>query len=107
MHARSLWEIYGRESHPRVELSRTDATSVVSGYAAAYAWRHYAKSSVQRGLLAVLGWPRWIYKRVKHAVLLGVYGVLVALSAASDITSAHRARLRALTGRPRPWRCHA
>jgi hypothetical protein len=47
-------------------------------YAAAYAWRHYGKSTVQRGLLSVLGWPRWTYKRLKRGVLLGLYGVLVA-----------------------------
>jgi hypothetical protein len=30
-------------------------------------------------VLSVLGWPRWIYKRIKHAVLLAVYEVLVTL----------------------------
>jgi glycosyltransferase involved in cell wall biosynthesis len=66
LHGRSLWKTYG------------DARLAVE-YSAAYAWRHYAKSSVQRGVLSVLGWPRWIYKRIKHAVLLAVYEVLVTL----------------------------
>jgi hypothetical protein len=106
MHARALWSVYGPGSHPRVKLSRTDAIRLISGYTAAYAARHYAKSSVQRGLLAVLGWPRWIYKRVKHAVLLGVYGVLVALRQIG-LTSVIERLCERLTGRPRPWRWHA
>ena len=72
---------------------------MIAAYAAAYAWRHYAKSSVQRGILSVLGWPRWIYKRVKHGVLLGVYGVLVAVAPLGH-HAARREDLRALTGRP-------
>jgi hypothetical protein len=78
MHAQSLWATYGRQSHPALPVSAAKARRLIAAYAAAYAWRHYGKSSVQRGLLSVLGWPRWIYKRAKHGVLLGVYGVLVA-----------------------------
>jgi glycosyltransferase involved in cell wall biosynthesis len=78
LHARSLWETYIGQEHPTVALPRGEARRLVIAYAAAYAWRHYAKSTVQRGLLSVFGWPRWIYKRVKHGALLGLYGVLVA-----------------------------
>jgi glycosyltransferase involved in cell wall biosynthesis len=106
MHARALWNVYGPGSHPRVKLSRTEALRLVTAYAGAYASRHYAKSSVQRGILAVLGWPRWIYKRLKHAVLLVVYGVLVALRQIGLTPLVERLCER-LTGRPRPWRWHA
>jgi len=106
MHARALWTVYSLGSHPRVKLSRTEAFRLVSGYTTAYAARHYAKSSVQRGLLAVLGWPRWMYKRVKHAVLLVVYGVLVALRQIG-LTPLIERLCERLTGRPRPWRWHA
>jgi glycosyltransferase involved in cell wall biosynthesis len=78
LHAQSLWANYVRQAHPAVPMPRAEARRLVVTYAAAYAWRHYAKSTVQRGLLSVLGWPRWIYKRIKHGVLLAVYGVLVA-----------------------------
>jgi hypothetical protein len=93
MHARSLWATYGREPHPAFsarsnptsqtpnpnqDVSRAEVMRLVTAYTAAYAWRHYSKSTVQRGLLSALGWPRWIYKRVKHGVLLGLYRVLVA-----------------------------
>jgi glycosyltransferase involved in cell wall biosynthesis len=94
MHARSLWATYGREPHPAVS-SRSEVMRLVTAYAAAYAWRHYGKSTVQRGLLSVLGWPRWMYKRVKHAVLLGVYGVLVACRHVGLTPLVER-----LTGRP-------
>ncbi len=77
LHARSLWGNYVQQVNPAVPMPREEARRLVLTYAAAYAWRHYAKSSVQRGLLSVLGWPRWVYKRVKHGVLLAVYGVLV------------------------------
>ena len=50
---------------------------------------------MQRGILAVLGWPRWIYKRVKHAVLLGVYGLLRRAEADRG-HAAYRAYLRAV-----------
>jgi hypothetical protein len=73
MHARALWMAYGGEAGAALGLSR----GMIVRYAGAYALRHYAKSDVQRGVLAVLGWPRWIYKRVKHAVLVAVYHVLV------------------------------
>jgi hypothetical protein len=52
--------------------------ALIVRYAAAYAWRHYGKSSVQRGILSTLGWPRWVYKRVKHGALLALYHALVA-----------------------------
>ena len=58
-------------------LSRPQVAGLIAQYAAAYAWRHYGKSSVQRGALSVLGWPRWTYKRVKHAALLVAYHALV------------------------------
>ena len=106
MHARSLWAVYGGGAHPRVELSRRTALSLIGRYAAVYASRHYAKSTVQKGILTVLGWPRWIYKRVKHAVLLGVYGVLLALRQLGVTPLIERVCER-LTGRPRPWRWHA
>jgi hypothetical protein len=77
MHARTLWAVYGRPNAP-LAVGRGEAARLIAEYAAAYASRHYAKSSVQRGLLAVLGWPRWIYKRAKHAVLHGVYHLLMA-----------------------------
>jgi len=79
LHARSLWETYVTRASSTVVLPQSVARRLVVAYAAAYAWRHYGKSTVQRGLLSVLGWPRWIYKRVKHVVLLGLYGVLVTL----------------------------
>ena len=106
MHARSMWGSYGRVSHPRMPLPRRVVASLVARYAAAYAWRHYAKSSVQRGILTVLGWPRWTYKRLKHGVLLGVYGLLVVLRQIG-ITPLIERICERLTGRPRPWRGHA
>jgi hypothetical protein len=78
MHARALWTTYRGASGQRLGISRTTLVKMVAMYAGAYAFRHYAKSEVQRGALTVLGWPRWIYKRVKHAALLAVYHVLVA-----------------------------
>lgn len=106
MHARSLWETYGRQSNPALPLSSGIATRMIASYAGAYAWRHYAKSSVQRGVLSVLGWPRWTYKRVKRGVLLGVYGVLVA-ARHLGITPLVEKVCERLTGRPRPWHPHA
>jgi hypothetical protein len=119
MHARSLWATYGREPHrtfssrsnptshtPNPDLSRAEVVRLVTAYTAAYAWRHYGKSSAQRGVLSVLRWPRWIYKRVKHAALLGVYGLLVALRQVGVTPRAERLYAR-LTGRPLPWRGHS
>jgi glycosyltransferase involved in cell wall biosynthesis len=103
MHARSLWAVYGRSARPPVLLPKRVTVRLVARYAAAYAWRHYGKSSVQRGALAALGLPRWIYKRVKHGVLLGVYGVLVALRQIGVTPLVERICER-LTGRQRPWR---
>ena len=77
MHARALWATYRGPAGERLGLSRGALARMVSLYSGAYAFRHYAKSEVQRGALAVLGWPRWIYKRVKHGTLLAVYHVLV------------------------------
>jgi glycosyltransferase involved in cell wall biosynthesis len=106
MHARSLWNTYGRMSHPHMVLPRAASFRLITRYTVAYAWRHYAKSSVQRGVLTVLGWPRWIYKRVKHGILLCVYGALVALRQIGVTPLVERICER-LTGRPRPWRGHA
>jgi len=66
MHAHSMWK------------SGNVPAALIVRYAAAYAWRHYGKSSVQRGILSTLGWPRWVYKRVKHGALLALYHALVA-----------------------------
>jgi hypothetical protein len=99
MHARSLWATYGRHRHAAVPLSPGTARRMIVTYAAAYAWRHYGKSSVQRGILSVLGWPRWIYKRAKHGALLGVYGVLVAARHLGITPLVERVCER-LTGRP-------
>lgn len=79
LHARALWAAYARPDESSLRLSRGEVASLVAEYAAAYAWRHYTKSSVQRGLLSVLGWPQWVYKRAKHALLLAVYTVLITL----------------------------
>lgn len=79
MHARSLWATYGRPAPSPLGVPRADVARLVGRYAAGYAWRHYAKSTVQRGVLTVLGWPRWVYKRAKHLVLLAVYHALVAV----------------------------
>jgi hypothetical protein len=105
MHARSLWATYRQPTAP-LGLHRAEARRLIVQYATAYAWRHYAKSSVQRGLLSVLGWPRWVYKRAKHALLLAVYGALVSLRRLGVTPLVERACER-LTGRPRPWRGHA
>ena len=77
LHATSLWATYGRQPNATVAMAPATARRLIATYAAAYAWRHYGKTSVQRGLLSVLGWPRWVYKRAKHGALLGAYGVLV------------------------------
>jgi glycosyltransferase involved in cell wall biosynthesis len=106
MHARSLWATYGRPAHAPLGLPRSTIVRFIGQYAAAYAWRHYAKSSVQRGMLAMLGWPRWLYKRVKHGFLLGVYGTLVALRQVGVTPRVERLWER-ITGRPRPWRGQA
>ena len=100
MHARSLWATYGGGTHPALPVSRPAVARFIAVYAAAYAWRHYAKSTVQRGLLSVLGWPRWTYKRVRHAVLLGLYTTLVALRQIGVTPLVERVHER-VTGRPR------
>ena len=106
MHARSLWTTYRQPAAPPLGMHRPEATRLIVQYAAAYAWRHYAKSSIQRGVLSVLGWPRWLYKRAKHATLLAAYGALVSLRRLGVTPVLERAWVR-LTGRPRPWRGHA
>ena len=106
MHARSLWQVYGGSDASRSFVPRPTMRMLVIRYAAAFAWRHYAKSSVQHGILTALGWPRWLYKRLKHAVLLAVYGVLVALRQIGVTRLVERLCER-FTGRPRPWRGHA
>jgi glycosyltransferase involved in cell wall biosynthesis len=106
MHARALWAAYGNPHRSGLALSQAAVARLVGRYTAAYAWRHYRKGSVQRGVLSVLGWPRWIYKHGKHTVLLVVYGVLVALRKMGVTPRAERICER-LTGRARPWRGHA
>jgi len=106
LHARSLWATYAGKDGSPLQLSRVEVASLVLEYATAYAWRHYGKSSVQRGLLSVLGWPRWVYKRAKHALLLALYAVLITLRKVGVTPRAERLCAR-LTGRPRPWRGHA
>jgi len=101
MHARSLWATYGGQAQPGVTVSRPVAGWLIVTYSAAYAWRHYGKSTVQRGVLSMLGWPRWVYKRMKHGALLGVYGVLVALRHVGVTPLVERSWER-LTGRS--WR---
>lgn len=100
MHARSLWATYGRQPNPALPLSSRTASRLIAAYAAAYAWRHYGKTSVQRGILSLLGWPRWVYKRAKHSALLGVYGVLVASRRVGLTPLVDRTYAR-FTGRPR------
>jgi len=106
MHARSLWTTYRQPSIPPLGLRRAEATRLIVHYAAAYAWRHYAKTSIQRGLLSALGWPRWLYKRAKHGILLAVYGALVSLRRVGVTPIVERAWQR-FTRRPRPGRGHA
>jgi len=103
LHARALWAVYARTGRSPIRLSRVEVAGLVVEYAGAYAWRHYSKSSVQRGLLSVLAWPRWVYKRVKHALLLVLYGVLITLRKVGVTPRAERLCTR-LTGRERPWR---
>jgi hypothetical protein len=105
LHARALWATYGGANGSSLGLSRPEVARLIASYAGAYAWRHYGKSSVQRGALSVLGWPRWIYKRARHALLLGVYASLVTLRKAGVTPRAERLYER-ITGRPRPWRGH-
>ena len=106
LHARSLWATYACKKESPLQLPRGEVAGLVVEYAAAYAWRHYGKSSVQRGLLSVLGWPRWAYKRAKHALLMALYAVLIALRKVGVTPWAERLCAR-LTGRQRPWRGHA
>jgi len=103
LHARSLWATYARSEESPLQLSRGEVASLVVEYAAAYALRHYGKSSVQRGVLSVLGWPRWVHKRMKHAFLLALYTVLITLRKVGVTPRAERLLAR-LTGRERPWR---
>jgi len=77
MHVRSLRATYGAPDAP-VRIEHRELARLLSIYAVTYAWRHYTKPGVQRGVLAVLGWPRWLYKRIKRGVLLAVYHILVA-----------------------------
>lgn len=103
LHARSLWTTYAYPGGSSLQLSRGEVAGMVLEYSVAYAWRHYGKSSAQRGLLSVFGWPRWVYKRVKHAALLALYTVLITLRKAGATPCAERLCAR-LTGRERPWR---
>jgi hypothetical protein len=103
LHARSLWTTYAHPGPSSLRLSRGELAGMIVEYSVAYAWRHYGKSSVQRGLLSALGWPRWVYKRVKHATLLALYTVLITLRKVGATPYAERLCAR-LTGRERPWR---
>ena len=103
LHARLLWSTYSRSEELPLQLSRGEVARLVVEYSTAYAWRHYGKSSVRRGLLSVLGWPRWVYKLVKHALLLALYAVLITLRKVGATPRAERLYAR-LTGRERPWR---
>lgn len=106
MHARALWRNYAGREAPSHTIPRSTMRLLIARYAAAFAWRHYAKSSVQHGILTVVGWPRWLYKRLKHAVLLALYGALVGLRHVG-ITPLVERLCERYTGRSRPWRGHA
>ena len=100
MHARALWTAYGR-SHGIPGLQRTAIARLIAGYAVSYAARHYLKT--QHDALSVVGLPRWLYKRAKHALLLAAYkGLVVARRA--GITPFLERTCERLTGRSRPWR---
>jgi glycosyltransferase involved in cell wall biosynthesis len=109
LHARSLWATYGRKEGSSLGLSRVEVSGLIVEYATAYARRHYKKSShpgfgkLQRGLSLVLGWPRWVYKRAKHTLLLALYTVLIVLRKVGATPHVERLCAR-LTGRARPWR---
>ncbi len=78
MHARALWRTYTGPASP-VPMSRPEAARLIARYAGSYAWRHHRKSSVHRTISVVVGWPVWLYKRAKHAALITVYHLLIAL----------------------------
>jgi len=61
--------------------------------------RKGSRPRLQRVMTTVLGCPRWMYKRVKHAALLGVYWVLVA-SRHLGITPLVERLYESVTGRP-------
>jgi glycosyltransferase involved in cell wall biosynthesis len=100
MHARALWRTYGGgDVIPGVR--RAAIARLVATYSASYAARHYFKT--QHDVISVVNLPRWLYKRARHAVLLGVYkGLLVARRA--GITPLIERTCERLTGRSRPWR---
>jgi hypothetical protein len=68
-----------------------------------YAYRHYAKTPTQRGLVWVLHRPRWAYKKAKHGLLVGLYATLV-FARRIGVTPAIERACERVTGRPRPWR---
>ena len=47
--------------------------------------------------------PRWVYKRARHGLLVGIHGALV-LARRIGITPALERACERLTGSPRPWR---
>jgi len=106
MHARSLWTTYGREGPSICGMTRGQFARLIAAYALAYARRHYAKSSVQRGVLSVLGWPRWLYKRARHGVLVAWFRILV-VARQVGITPVVERTCERVTGRPRSWRDRA
>jgi hypothetical protein len=112
MHARSLWQTYGRSNRasdgtsdrvtlPPPHSHPTALARMIALYAGSYAVRHYVKG--QHEVLSVFGLPRWLYKQARHGVLLGAHKVLVGARQAGVTPLVERVCER-LTGRPRPWR---
>lgn len=130
LHARSLWDTYGRTrglieenrlahpgGHPGAAghagqgaanailppayRGRVAAARLIASYAGWYAVRHYVKG--QHEVLSVVGLPRWLYKQARHGTLLGVHRLLVRARQAGITPFVERTCQR-LTGRPRPWR---
>jgi glycosyltransferase involved in cell wall biosynthesis len=100
MHARALWGAYG-SGHAIPGLKRPVIARLIATYATSYAARHYLKT--QHDVISVVGLPRWLYKRAKHALLLGIHkGLVVARRA--GITPFIERTCERVTGRSRPWR---
>ena len=146
MHARALWETYGKRAEgpaeagrhdglaeagryegrhddpaeaghygrrhdgpaeaaalPNPALTRPGVARLIFSYTAFYAFRHYAKTPTQRDFVWLLQRPRWVYKRARHGLLVGIHGALV-LARRIGITPALERACERLTGSPRPWR---
>ena len=74
-HTLSLWGVYVRsESDP---LRRQTARRRIVRYCVVYALKHHKKMSTYRYVGSGFRAARWIWKRTKHYVLLGVYYALV------------------------------